>query len=166
MNQSACPGEEQLRAYVLGNLPEDLAEHTERHLQVCEACEVTLKSLETQVDSLVGQIRKPPSDDPYLAEPQCQVAVARAKLLAGKVASEEGQPEDLGPGGPADLGCLGEYQLLAKLGEGGMGAVYKARQSRLKKIVALKVLPKERTTDPRSDAVPARDGGHRPARAS
>ena len=31
-------------------------------------------------------------------------------------------------------------------------AVYKAQQTRLKKIVALKVLPKERTTDPRAVA--------------
>ena len=148
MNQSACPGEEQLRAYVLGKLPEDMAEQTERHLQVCQACEATAESLETQGDSLVEQIREPPPDDAYLAEPQCQVAVVKAKLLAGKAVPEEGQPRDLAPGQPADLGRLGEYQLLAKLGEGGMGAVYKARQTRLKKIVALKVLPRERVADP------------------
>ncbi|MEW6358757.1 MAG: protein kinase [Planctomycetota bacterium] len=36
---------------------------------------------------------------------------------------------------------IAHYQILAKLGQGGMGAVYRARNLRLSKIVALKVLP-------------------------
>ncbi|MCA9208667.1 MAG: hypothetical protein KDA55_09945, partial [Planctomycetales bacterium] len=35
---------------------------------------------------------------------------------------------------------LGDYELIAKLGSGGMGAVYKAMHRRMQRVVALKVL--------------------------
>ncbi len=43
---------------------------------------------------------------------------------------------------------LGPYQVTAKIGEGGMGEVYQARDTKLDRDVALKVLPEAFTSDP------------------
>ena len=55
---------------------------------------------------------------------------------------------------------LGPYEVLGLIGAGGMGEVYKARDTRRDRSVAIKVLPTELSSDPerRSSCGDGREG--------
>ncbi len=141
MNASAHPTREQLSALLLGSLDPNEVETLLDHLETCVDCETTLQELEaSESDSFLEDLRQPAPVDEYADEPELRAALA-------DVASLKEQSEPTGEATISALGTIDQYTLLEKLGEGGMGAVYKARQTMLDKIVAVKVLPKGRIED-------------------
>jgi len=84
-----------------------------------------------EIDSVLGSL--PPSDKPQSGEDLAKLLYRRGKLT-------KYQAEALYKGKTKGL-VMGNYVVLDKIGQGGMGQVYRARHCRMNREVALKVLP-------------------------
>lgn len=150
MSSTPHPDERHLAAYATGNLAVDEAYSIAEHLGSCSECEATIQSLEAKSDTLVNALQTKPAAEPYDDEAELRQAVAKAAQVSSLRANEPAAAPANSTAAQAATKTppkLGPYQLLAKLGEGGMGAVFKARHEHLDKIVAIKVLSKKALQD-------------------
>ncbi len=81
----------------------------------------------------------------FAVEDEAQIHPAPVTKLAAPPATAKPAPP---PVKKVPLTTLGDFKLVAKIGEGGMGTVYKAIQQHKHRMVALKVLNKDMATKP------------------
>ena len=145
MVKQTCPHEEQLASFVRCELSEEVAANVLDHLDSCPHCEETVAKLEHTIQSVLPGAAATMIDVPYADESACQRAVqSLVNEFATPIPDTEpgSEPKPIPEtGAPAEFQTLRDFRIIEKVGQGGMGAVYKAVHQRMQRTVALKILP-------------------------
>jgi serine/threonine protein kinase/WD40 repeat protein len=154
---SPCPNEQDLQQLLFGQSSDADAERLERHLLDCSRCVGVMRTLKDE-GRLLESLRTGKVSTMVPQDEEVEQLVRRVGSATMAAACQADQPTLVHAGtawpateheatsclappqAPEEIGRLGIYRVLRVLGAGGMGVVFAAEDTQLRRQVAVKVL--------------------------